>query len=237
MARRLPLAGAVALALLLAACAPPEKPPPIVERPADFPESVYLDAAKDPANRVYRVDASASLLQMKVFKAGPLARLGHDHVVAGRDLHGYLLVNPGKGACRGDLFVAVDRLTVDEPALRSAAGMNTELSTGDIEATRANMLNHVLEVERFPFLQARLRGCDPAAGRFEVTLTAHGVSRVLELRPADMRVDDTRVSVTAELTIRQTDFGMAPFTALGGLLQVADEVSVSCALAAHRLPP
>ncbi len=228
-------AGLVALALLLAACAAPEKPQPIVGQPPGFPEEGYLAALQDPANRVYRVDASASLLQLRVFKTGPLASLGHDHVVAGRDLHGYLLVNLVTGACRGDLFLAVDWLTVDEPALRRAAGMDSELSPGDVEATRANMLNHVLEGEQFPFLQARLRDCDPAAGRFELTLTAHGVSRTLELRPVDLQIDDAEVSVTGALAIRQTEFGMTPFAALGGLLQVADGVELSYTLAARRV--
>ncbi len=228
-------AGLLALTLLLAACAPPEKPQPIVGQPPGFPEAVYLAALRDPANRVYRVDASASLLQVKVFKTGPLARLGHDHVVAGRDLQGYLLLNPGTGECRGDFFLAVDRLTVDEPVLRRAAGMDSELSPGDVEATRANMLNHVLEGEQFPFLQARLRDCDPDTGRFELTFTAHGANRELELQPADLQVDDAEVSVTGELAIRQTDFGITPFAALGGLLQVADGVDLSYALAARRI--
>jgi hypothetical protein len=120
--------------------------------------------------------------------------------------------------------------------LRSAAGMDTELSVEDVQATRANMLNHVLEDEPFPFLQASLRDCDPAAGRFDVDVTAHGVSRVLALRPTELRIEDAALSVRGEVAIRQTDFGMTPFAALGGLLQVADEVAITYSLAARRLP-
>jgi len=224
-----------ALMVLLAACASPEKPVLPVVQPLVFPEAFYLDAMSNTANRVYRVDASDSLLQVRVHRSGPLASFGHDHVVASRDLQGYLLVNSRTGACRADFFAGVDRLTVDEPALRAAAGLDNTLSDGDIEATRGNMLNHVLESERFPFLQARLRRCDPSAHRFEVTLSAHGIERALKLAPLTVRVDDGGVVVTGDLEVRLTDFGMTPFAAFGGLLQVGDALSVSYALAARRV--
>jgi hypothetical protein len=48
----------------------------------DFPEGADLDALDGPANRVYRANEPASLLRVTVCRAGTLARLGHDHVVA-----------------------------------------------------------------------------------------------------------------------------------------------------------
>jgi hypothetical protein len=47
--------------------------------------------------------------------------------------------------------VALDRLSVDEPALRAKAALDTQPSAADIEATRANMLNKLLQTSIHPF--------------------------------------------------------------------------------------
>jgi hypothetical protein len=95
---------------------------------------------------VFRVDPASSLVVILVRRGGSLARLGHDHVVASHDVQG--LVAPGEG--RSDLYVALDRLVVDEPALRAEAKLDTQPTEEDIAGTRRNMLN-TLQANEFPF--------------------------------------------------------------------------------------
>ena len=52
---------------------------------------------------------------------------------------------------RADLYVPLDTLVVDEPALRAEAGFDTQPSAADIAGTRRNMLEKVLEADRYPF--------------------------------------------------------------------------------------
>src|SRR2546430_3511452 len=98
--------------------------------------------------------------------------MGIDHVVASYDRGG--LDAPVKG--RADLYVALGRLAVDEAALRTEAGFDTQPAESDIEGTRANMLGKVLEAQKFPFALIRVSGAD--ASQRDVTLSeigrAHG---------------------------------------------------------------
>src|SRR5437879_85114 len=143
------------LALTLAGCAPPvrERASAPAAPPAEFPEGYYLEAAAR-GRPVFRVDSPESLVVIEVRRAGSLARLGHDHVVASHEVGGY--VAPDEG--RADLYVQLERLEVDEAALRAEAGFDTQPTESDIEGTRANMLVRVLEAEKFPFALIRVSG-------------------------------------------------------------------------------
>src|SRR5213596_898768 len=139
---------AALLSPLLAGCAPllREPAPAPAGPPADFPEGYYREALGR-GKPVFRVDSRESLVVIEVRRSGSLARLGHDHVVASHEIGGY--VAPDEG--RADLYVSLARLAVDEAALRTEAGFDTQPGESDIEGTRANMLEKVLEAEKFPF--------------------------------------------------------------------------------------
>src|SRR5712671_5922114 len=146
---------AVLLSAMLAGCAPllREPAPAPAVPPADFPEGYYREALER-GKPVFRVEPRESLVVIEVRRSGSLARLGHDHVVASHEVGGY--VAPDEG--RADLVVALARLAVDEAALRAEAGFDTEPTESDIEGTRANMLEKVLEAEKYPFALIRVAG-------------------------------------------------------------------------------
>ena len=96
---------------------------------------------------MFRVDPARSLLLIVVRRGGALAQFGHDHVVASHDVAGYIAPDEG----RADLYVPLDALVVDEPALRAEAGFDTQPSAADIAGTRRNMLEKVLETSRHPY--------------------------------------------------------------------------------------
>jgi hypothetical protein len=143
------------LSTMLAGCAPLLREPVSAPAapPADFPEGYYREALAQ-GKPVFRVDPAESLVVIEVRRAGSLARLGHDHVVASHEVRGY--VAPDEG--RADLYVPLARMQVDEPALRKQAGLDTQPTESDIEGTRANMLEKVLEAEKFPFALIRVSG-------------------------------------------------------------------------------
>jgi len=222
------------LALMLAGCAPllREPAPAPAGPPADFPEGYYREALGR-GKPVFRVDPRESLVVIEVRRAGSLARLGHDHVVASHEVGGY--VAPDEG--RADLYVALGRLAVDEAALRTEAGFDTQPAESDIEGTRANMLGKVLEAEKFPFALIRVSGAD--ASQRDVTLsvaiTLHGSTRTLQA-PARIDADAGEMSVTGRLSFDQTDFGITPYSLLGGAIAVKNGVELRFRIRARRLP-
>jgi len=220
-------AAAGLLSILLAACVAVEQapPPPRVAVPVDFPESVYLQAAAT-TTPVYRIDPSKSLIQVLVYREGALAKMGHDHVVASREVRGYALLPAGLAQARADFYFPVATLSMDEPELRRRAGFTSEISAEDIENTRLRMLR-LLEADQHPFAQiraVRATGTQPDLV-LDAELTLHGVTRALNL-PARLSVDDGRFSIEGEIELRQTDYGITPFSVLGGALAVKDALRV-----------
>lgn len=221
----------------LAACAPAMRPAgPTPEAPSDFPAAYYLQAAAR-GEPVFRIEPERSLVVVRVYRGGRLARFGHDHVVASRDVRGYVRLGPETASARADLYAPLALLTVDEPALRAEAGFDTQPSQRDIEGTRRNMLEKVLEVERFPFVMLYL---EPAAAGDPVTtvnaaVTLHGTTRVLPITAELDRPSAEILYVRGRFSLNQTDFGIAPFAVLGGALQVQDRVDIEFKLSAARV--
>lgn len=219
----------LAATVLLAACAPGIQPVPGKqaqrETPAGFPKHFYEQAAAR-GEAVYRVDPERSLVVIEVRRGGALARLGHDHVVAARSIAGYVAPDAG----RADLHAALEELTVDEPGLRNAAGFDTRPSESDIAGTRSNMLDRVLEAQRFPHLLIRVDG---AGGKLAVSMTLHGVTRTLEV-PARVEKDDRQIKASGRLAFAQSDFGIIPFSILGGALRVEDRLELQFTISANR---
>lgn len=223
---------AAALAALACACAPqlPQPVAPQARAPVDFPAQVYLQAAAQ-GRPVFRIDPARSLVVIEVRRAGALARFGHDHVVASRDLAGY--VAPDEG--RADLYVPLDRLTLDEPALRAEAQLDTHPSEADIAGTRQAMLEKVLQTGQFPFVSIRVSGVETggAAASLNAAVSVHGVTRALRI-PAQIEAGADEIAVSGRLALDQTDFGISPYSILGGAIQVRNRVDVRFLIRARR---
>jgi hypothetical protein len=222
--RSLALAAAAMIVVGFAACAPQSAAPPRAERgePAGFPVAFYqrLQARGEP---VFRVDSERSLVTIAVRRGGSLAQFGHDHVVASRDVAGY--VAPDEG--RADLYLPLHTLVVDEPALRAAAGFDTQPSSADIEGTRRNMLDKVLDASRYPFAAIAVNAInrDVDAQTVDVAVTLHGVTRPVRV---PVRVERTAggIGVAGSFAIDQSQFGIAPFAVLGGAIAVQDRLDI-----------
>lgn len=216
MMRLLPL-------LLLAGCgqqlAPPA--PGLGAGTSSYPTGAASGAA------IYTVDPRDSLVAVTVRRAGLMARLGHDHVVASRTLAGH--VAPGAGSA--DLSFRLDQMSVDEPQLLREAGIDKQPSKQAVEGTRTNMLGPVLEAQRYPLVT--LHAQQQADGRLHVAVTLHGVTRWLAL-PATVRVDPVQVVASGTARLKQTEFGITPFSVGGGLLSVQDELEVRYQVVARR---
>jgi polyisoprenoid-binding protein YceI len=93
------------------------------------------------------------------------------------------------------------------------------------------MLGPVLEAQRYPLVT--LHAQQQADGRLRVAVTLHGVTRWMAL-PASVQVDPARVVASGTARLKQTDFGITPFSVGGGLLSVQDELEVRYQVVARR---
>ena len=225
------LRAALAAVLLVAGCAELLRIEAPLAPPAEFPESHYQQALKD-GKPVYRVDPRESIVVIEVRRGGSLARLGHDHVVASHDVTGY--VAPGEG--RADLYVALARLVVDEPQLRKEAGFDTQPTESDIEGTRSNMLAHVLEAEKFPFALIGVGGAkvQQKSATLAVAITLHGHMRTFQV-PGEIVADEKSIEVSGKLAFNQSDFGITPYSLLGGAIAVKDGLELRFKIGAQRM--
>ena len=185
--------------------------------------------------QVFALDPARSAVRIYAFRGGKAAQYGHNHVLSAPAFEGYFYRAPG-GALesRFDLAFRLDQLVVDDPAHRAATGgaFASVLSASATESTRDNMLGEFgLQAAQYPWVRIRsvqIAGEDPKfAARVAVEL--HGKTREIWV-PLQVTGLPDRVAVKGATVLLQTDFGVKPFSVLGGLLSVQDPLVVEFTL-------
>jgi hypothetical protein len=226
-----PTVALLAAALVLAACrtaSPPGQATPAAER--SLPVDAYLRLADEGA-RLFRLDPENSRIDVVVRREGPLARLGHDHVIVVRDPEGLAASVPA--SARADLRFSLSAMDVDPASARARHGLDSEPSAEDIEGTRRNMLEAALDAATWPDVHVAVSVAS-ALARADVAslvIDLHGqAQRVV----APVRVEaDAATGATvvhARFDLAQSAFGIEPYSALGGSLRVADALEVHARL-------
>ncbi len=190
--------------------------------------------------RPYDVLGSESLLTVVVYRAGPLARSGHNHVITSHDLAGTFYVPAELSRASFELHVPVAGFSVDEPQSRAAEGADfpPEVPPAAIAGTRRNMLGEaVLAAERFPEIiltASRINlSAEPQHAWTELEARVRGQSHSVRLA-VSFELDAERLSITGSLPLKQTELGVTPLSALMGALQVQDEMRVRFHIVARR---
>ena len=215
--RTLPL---ILCATLLASCGT-HTPQPATPATASIPDPGWYERAAKAGQQIYTIDSAQSLITVVVRRGGPMARFGHDHVVASRSIIGKVAPDAG----RADFQFRLDQMTVDEAALRTEAGLTTQPDADAIEGTRLNMLNRVLEAERFPLVLLRAERNVPDDGMLRLSVTLHGVQRSMQV-PVTIERGVASLTATGMLTLLQTDFGITPMSVMGGAMRVEDPMEL-----------
>lgn len=231
----------IGLLVVTGACAPmsapgvssPEREPP------GFP-------APDPQRgAVLRIDPTRSRIAVDVYRDGVAARLGHDHVVVARP-QGFVQLQASTGRATAALYLTPADFRVDEAGDRAASG-RVFASTPDadaIEQTRRNMLGPaVLDAVRHPhvvLLVSNLTASDRAAnGAITgiVNVEVAGRSARLPIAATFVRDRDGNVVVSGTQTVAQSALSLQPFTVLGGMLAVRDELDIHFSIVASANNP
>ncbi len=194
--------------------------------------------AQDAGER-YVVDGAQSEFHWLVYKAGALARLGHNHTIAAGDLTGNVAVDKGDlSASRFELEFSVANLVVDDPMLRSTQGADfaSVPTADDIAGTRGNMLgDKVLDGEKYP--RIRIVGTGPMAreGKQVLTVKVELLGRMVDLTvPTEVTIAGDELRAQGEFELNHADLGMQPFSVMMGALQVGEKLSFAYDIKARR---
>lgn len=218
----------VALILLLAACATPtpRKLPPPQPRP--------LEAM--PAVGEYRIDPQRSELRILVYRAGPLANFGHNHVMVNRTLSGTLRVGQSIETSGFLLSIPVAQFIVDEAAARREEGddFSEEVSAGAREGTLRNMLSApLLNADAYPSIEIRSEQLQETQGSLNAIMALRIAGRDSSIAaPFSIDTVPGGLGATASFEVRQTELGLTPMSLLGGALQVRDAIQIKLTLSA-----
>jgi hypothetical protein len=179
-----------------------------------------------------------SQIRIYAFRAGRAAQLGHNHVLSVAGLEGYLyLPDAGMASGQFELAFRLNQMEVDRSELREAVGSNFggALSDSARSGTRDNMLGEFgLQAERFPWVRIRSLEIAGEAPKFAVRVAIELHGQILEQWvPLQVNGLPGSAIVQGSAVVRQTDFGIQPFSVLGGLLAVQDPLVVEFQLQAH----
>ncbi|NGZ87360.1 YceI family protein [Duganella aceris] len=211
-----------ALLCALAACS--QLPPPATHSAAAALPAAPAAPAIGPQ---LRIDSAQSLIAVTVRRGGVLARLGHDHVVASHQITG--TVSPAQN--RADVQFRLDEMKIDEAGLRRIAGLEKQPSADAIEGTRHNMLTKVLDADRYPVVSIHAERA--AKGQpLQVSITLHGITLTMAV-PVELREENGNINIRGTFTLKQTDFGLTPFSVMGGAMAVQDQMELRFDLTAR----
>lgn len=200
---------------------------------APINQDTYRSAAQTDA-KIYQIVPAESLVLIRVGRAGTMAHLGHDHVVASTDLEGLVAIASDSATSFADVAMPLKNLIVDNAAYRQRLGLESEPSESDIASTYSNM-QRALEAQTWPWVNLHVQFADAriAPPLAKVSISMHGVTHQLVV-PIVLQIGDEQLTVEGQFSVKQSDFGITPFSALGGLLRVADELDIQFELVAER---
>ena len=161
----------------------------------------------------HRFGPSNATLSVQTRRGGAAAKAGHDLLLHVTAWEGTLTIGEDGAPAAAELTADATSLRVQ----RGTGGMKA-LDDGDKDNIHQTIDDEVLERRDIAFRSSSVQGA-----RVEGELTLGDKTRPLGL---ELTVDDDG-TVSGHATVKQSDWGMKPYSALFGTLKVLDEVEVS----------
>lgn len=203
---------------------------------------LFAGGALADESRQYTIDAASSDVHWLVYKAGSLARLGHNHVISVAGLTGSVsTAGADLSAARFDLQFPVASLVVDDPKLRGGLGtdFSSVPSADDVAGTRKNMLSErVLMADHFATIRVSGQGPAGAGGAQTLQITVELLGRAVALTvPTTVNVGGDELTASGEFELTHGALGMTPYSVMLGALQVADKMKFVYRIHATAVAP
>ena len=220
-----------ALLLVLTACGAPRPRPATPQAPAASVSAAGLPLP----GKAYRIDADQSELRILVYRAGALARLGHNHVLVNHALRGSVGLADTPDATIFSLTVPAAGFVVDDAKARHEEGTDfaNEVPDEAKAGTLQNMLGTaLLDAAEFPLITVNSVGVstdkyENGAGPLiaTVAISVAGHESKIDV-PFTLQSDSNRVSASGSLELRQSNLGLTPYSLMMGALQVQDAMTI-----------
>jgi polyisoprenoid-binding protein YceI len=186
--------------------------------------------------KLYRLSSADSSLHILVYRGGTLASLGHNHVMSSKSVAGFVWLHSNLQASGFDLAMPVNDLIVDDNAARQAEGADFPPNVPDDAkaGTQRNMLSEaVLDGAHYP--RVTLRSISVSGSKdnpvIRASIAVKGQAREVSV-PVKLSEQGRQLKVSGEFEIKQSDFGIKPFSVALGALQVQDTLRVKFELVA-----
>lgn len=220
--------------LVLAACAAPQRG----QEPAAPPPVVVAPPPAEPVPGRESWTVVSSQLAIRVYRDGPMQKLGHDHVITSGALTGQVALGESLTETSFELSVPLESLVVDDEASRQAAGgvFAAPVPQKDREATRTNMLGaKVLDAATQSAIRLTSESITAEAGRYEarVRVSLAGHESVVSA-PFSVTLEGDQLKAQADIRLTHADLGLQPFTVALGALRVREDLEVALTLEARR---
>lgn len=223
--RRVLLSGLLSAAVASCQSPPPATPP---TPPAPTPPPTPVVASERVEH--YRIDAQSSQVLVLVYRDGPMAKLGHNHVISVHELTGEVQVPENRADSRFWIEFPVAAMTVDDVALRSVLGedFRAPIDARSVKGTREHMLGEkVLDALQFPKIRLESGPLRPDGDRWFVTLqiSVRGHESSAEV-PVDLSISPGELTASGEFELTHAQLGLAPYVIGHGALRVAQTMRV-----------
>jgi hypothetical protein len=176
------------------------------------------------------VHSGNTRIYVHVFKS---TALGHEHAVAGMVKEGEIHLGATQNA--GHVVADLTSFLADPAYARKLIGLPGETDPDTQKQVNANMLGkEVLDVLQFPTASARLDSARLLQERsnnglpqylLEGELSLHGVTKKMSV-VAEALEQNGWVRLRGHVSLKQSEFGMQPYTAMLGAIGVADQLEL-----------
>ncbi len=175
--------------------------------------------------RTYTIVQSESNFWVFVGKSGLFSALAHDHEIGVKSFGGTVIV-PTAGAAGGALEMQVDAA--------SLVVLDKKPSEEDKKKIFTSMHNEVLESAKYQKIRfksvsvsdVKQTGNDAYSFVVNGDLTLHGVTKRIAI-PVAATITPQQIRAAGKYTLKQSDYGIKPYSAAGGTVKVKDDIVVN----------
>src|SRR5882762_9192286 len=183
------------------------------------------------APRTFAIDGNASSATAHVGKTGIGSFAGHEHTVVAQSIQGEVVLDLEElSRSSVDLIVNARSLTVSEEGEPEGDAPKVQ------QVTRGPSVLDVARYGTIHFRSTQVTGKRIAPGSYDLTLlgelTLHGVTKRFTV-PVRLETQGDTLSASGKMVVKQTDFGIEPTSAAGGLVRVEDEVILTFRIGAR----
>jgi polyisoprenoid-binding protein YceI len=178
----------------------------------------------------YLIDGGASRFTVQAFATGLLSSFAHSPTIAIPDFEGEVLVN----------LDALERSSLRITIRADSLTVTDDISGKDRDEIDRRMRTEVLESDSYPeivYESSKVSASKTGQGQYWVALTGEltlsGITRSQPIA-ARVSVNEDTLRATGDFSLRQSDYEIAPVSAVSGTIKLKDELKFSFDISARR---